>query len=411
MCGFDYSQPFANSGSGGGPDGSTVAGYGVSGISIDSTVTRWGTGSSLKIAAVSAAKNAWGLPCAGSTGYFRMWIRFSAFPVTNTRAFLGNDGSSGAAFTPFRVSIRSDGKMVLTVSNTTEFTSVFGCDLAGTAFSLNTWYLLEIYCNNSVAITRVRVNGVEITNLVCGTSSSGGASNCFAGALDTVADTFTFFLDDFIYDDATADNVWPVSPNVRCGLVIPASDAHVGSWTGGGGGTTNLFDGINNLPPTGSATLSNANQIMSVDTTGNNSTDEYICNMQTYLAAGITGVINAVRTAIVHGETASAGTKTGTVEIRTNPTDATVRTFTFGNDSGAQGTYPTGWSSGAISPYTSTTASPALTSAATMALRKTDAGSRNATVCFLGLVVEYDPTLPTQPYVLPSQAVQRAANW
>jgi len=191
-------------------------------------------------------------------------------------------------------------------------------------------------------------------------------------------------------DNNGADqNSWPGAGSVV--LCKPISDSQDGSWTGGAGGTgIDLSLAVSSTPPVGTAAETNTTQIESVDSSGDNATDEYRANLTTYTDAGIgaSDTINVLHPLINHGEDVSTGTKTGSFGLQSNPSQ-TYATFTFGDDVGGLGTFPTNWRTKLSSPVYS----PSVTkgSSPVLAVRKTDTGTRVASVDFMGLNVEYVP--------------------
>lgn len=96
--------------------------------------------------------------------------------------------------------------------------------------------------------------------------------------------------------------------------------------------------------------------------------------------------LSVITPALCHGEEVSTGTKTGTFALTKNPVIAAA-TFTYGNDIGAAGAYPTNWRWRTIGPaydvnFSSAGPGPWLE------FKKTDTGSRYVLVCFAGVYVE-----------------------
>lgn len=289
--------------------------------------------------------------------------------------------------------------------------------------AVDTWYMLELKVRVDTGATdevAARVDGTEFaaaTGLsITDTAPDPGPET---GWMSAPGANRVIYFDDHAFNDdqGAADNTWPGEG--KCVLMVPTADAQRGSWTGGAGGTTNLWDALNNLPPTGTATETNTTQVENADSSPDNTTDEYRATMQTYTALGI-GASDTVRLAqlwVWHGEDVAAGVKTGEAWIASNPaeTQPADNINPFGpTASGALGTFPTNWRltlGGAIdaSGVTKGTAPVAH-------LRKTDTGTRVASACALWIYVEYEaapaPTdrLPPYPIVV-SDAVHRASRW
>jgi hypothetical protein len=211
---------------------------------------------------------------------------------------------------------------------------------------------------------------------------------------------FTFDIDDLQFmDTAFPGGTLPGEGKV---IWLPAiSDNNRGTWTGGAGGTTNLYDALNNLPPVGVAAGSDTNTSQ-IQNAQNASNQDGLFNLRSYADAGITSfdsVMN-VMALLVHGEGVTTGTKAGDVWISSNPAQAAgAAAFNYGDDLGAAGAYPgnkwqASYGAVATSPSVALGTSPVLT------IRKTTATSRETHVCLAGAYVEYRPGYPvTHPFI------------
>lgn len=196
-------------------------------------------------------------------------------------------------------------------------------------------------------------------------------------------------VDDIAFNDDTgsAQNSWPGEGHVV--LLVPTSDnARATLWTGGIGGTTNLFDAVDNKPPTGKAAETDITQIEHAGGAAG-TTDAYDANMTTYAAAGVAAGdrINLVQLIEVDGEDIATGAKLLNFEIVSNPVVASSGDITAGDNVGALGTYPTNWAChrGTISYNPSVT----IGTAPVMRARRPETASRVASVCFMGILVDY----------------------
>jgi hypothetical protein len=198
------------------------------------------------------------------------------------------------------------------------------------------------------------------------------------------------------YDDLVVDiGETPTAAIVdsRVFLLKPISDNQRGSWTGGAGGVSNLWDAVDNVPPVGTATETDTTQIESADSSGNNATDEYRVNLTTYSDAGIKNatLIRNVMLCINHGEDISTGSKTITAGMFSNPAGSLPTAWDVAPASGLLATYPSQWFWTRIVQSVSfsgvdVNASPVVN------MRKTDTSTRVASVDFIGLYVECRPT-------------------
>lgn len=333
---------------------------------------------------------------ATARSYFaRVYVRYSAWPSSSAP----NEGNVFWNAT--------DGSWIV-FFNVDETGLAILCEPGGSQIgsgsvqlSLDTWHMVEMKVNISAAgndTVGLRVDGVDVVtdeSFALGSSAPGGLwlQNAYAG-------TFNVDMDDVAINDdqGASQNTWPGGGKVV--LLTPISDNQRGSWTGGSGGTTNLYDAVNNDPPAGTATESNTTQIESADSSGDNSTDEYRINLTTYTDAGIGGsdTITLLHPFIDHGEDVATGTKTGSFGMQANPAD-TYATFTFGDNVGALGTWPTNWrwARGTVTYSPSVT----LGSSPVIAVRKTDTGTRVASVDRIGVYAEYVPGVAGADAVMP----------
>ena len=273
---------------------------------------------------------------------------------------------------------------------------VYHSNATGTfSASLNdgAWHRIDTYTLPSATQANraweLRVDGATISSGTGQTIDAVAPSNFFLGW--DVSQSGDVFFDDVALNDnqgAAPHNTWPGDGYVIC--LLPTADNNRGSWTGGAGGTTNLFDALNNTPPTGAvAPGTNTSQISAnaVATTG-------LFDTQTYLAAGASAGSTTVGCTVVActGEQVATGTKSGnadTVNTVNNSPTAGTGVLAYGLDIGAEGAWPTAWRWWA-SPFTAYASQPTLSSGARLGITTTTT-SRVADACFLGLIVELQP--------------------
>lgn len=306
-----------------------------------------------------------------------------ALPSGGTNTFLQWESSlTPSGVSPLALKLTSDG--TFSVNNTAVTNVSISAD--------SKWHLIQVDVNGTsctlyvdgVAGSTVTITSFSATTaLFIGWGSADFTSNGFAA---------TIYIDDLIVDDSTA-----VIGGGNQRLLLPTADpVALNSWTNGGGGTTSIFEGVNNIPPTGVAASTNGVKIKNA---ASGSNLDYTPTMQTYTAAGVPSgsVVNAVMAVCNHGEEVSTGTKAGAVWIASNPAQsAGSGTFDYGNDSAVVvGTYPTGWATG----FGSVTENPSVTlgTAPTMTVRKTGSTTRVVDVDFMGIYVDYTP--PRAPSV------------
>lgn len=353
------------------------------GLTYDTGTVRTGP-RSLKLVAPSGASS---FATVLTAAYNRVYVRVTTLPTT-ARTFAGAPSTVGVH--GLRLNTNGSVSYMDGTTGTAVGTSI-------TKLTDNTrWYRIE--WNEAATVTSAPV--LVIDGLIEVTATFSGYSNSNTlGCDDTVAATYTAFYADFASDDAT----YPGDGAVV--LSLPISDNNRGAWTAGAGATTSLFDAVNNLPPVGVAAASetNASQIKSAT---NSATDNCDLNMQSYTTAGVPGgaTVQAVQAVVAHGEEILTGTKAGAVTIVSNPAQSGEDAFTFGDDAGAEGTYPTLW--GAV--HGTIQSGPTVIPATSPVVRvgKRTATTRVVGACFVGLYIDY--TLPlVRPRYL-RQAVKRA---
>ena len=345
----------------------------------------------LKIVPVSGANTSvsFGAPT-GVNNWRRMRIKFTAFPTTNARAIAGIVSSGGP-----NIRINPSGKLDWYIFNTLN-------DSGTTVLSLNTVYTIEFRSSNVAGSqVKLRINGVdEITN------SNNSLISGLVGANDTAADTYTMFVYDYVCDDTAFPGLGGVT------FLFPISDnARAAKWTAGTSGTTNLWDAVDNNPPTGKVSPQTTTSAIT-HAGGGAGNEDYDANMTVYTSAGIgaSDTIAAMQAVVAHGEDIATGTKTLTFAIKSNPAGSFETAFNAGGDVGAVGAYATNWTITRGTIINSPTVT--VGSSAVMSVRRNSTESRLADVCFMGIFVDYSTTpatfRATPPRVL-SQSIRRAS--
>lgn len=333
-----------------------------------------------------------GVTTVNVANYMRMYWRKSADPsVVGTSGIFWARGADSN--NQFYVRLETDGTLTLRKMEAGVDSQIGS---ASAALSNNTWYRIEVYWKINSASTdecELRIDGVSVAST---STANIGTTNANFG-WGTGGTGSTTDMDDVAVNDGTGSDQNTYPGEGQCSLLVPISDSQVGSWTGGAGGTTNLYLAVSNIPPVGTATETNTTQIENVDTSPDNSTDEYRANLTTYATAGIVAgdTINVLQPLVNHGEDAATGSKTGSFGLQSNPSQ-TYATFVYGDDSGSLGTFPSNWRTKQGNPVYSP--SPTLSSSPVLAVRKTDTGSRVASVDFLGMYVDWVPTNFTPRY-------------
>lgn len=247
------------------------------------------------------------------------------------------------------------------------------------------------------------LDGVQIAQSTTGGTASPQTQIQIGRISDS---TDVWYFDDLLVDDGVLPA--PASgANNKVGLLIPTAGNNANSWTDGAGGTGDIHGSVDNIPPVGVAASTAAAKIKNAASGGNL---DYTATMQSYTAGGIPdgSVINAVQAICNDGEEVGTNTKAGNTWIASNPAQGTApagSTFDYGDDGGALGTFPTGWTT----HFGIVTASPSVTlgTAPTVVVRKTTSSTRVVDVDFMGLYVDYTPP-PIAKQVGGLQAVKRA---
>lgn len=350
----------------------------VGGVSLEKTLVRTGVGS-LKVVPASGANGYFeaGAATLSAPVYVRFYIRVTSTPVASSRVIFGQPGAS------FGCALLLDPLGTLTLCVNAGASTPAGTS-SQTLTDITKWYLIEI--KNVANSQEVKIDGIsQITSNV---AAPNGVSIRF-GASDTVADTYTVYFDDF----AISDTGYIGAGQSR--LLVPISDnARDTLWTGGAGGTSNLFLGVNKSPPSGTATETDTTQIEHAGGAAG-TTDRYDANMTAYSSVGITNIsqINAVMPFIWHGEDVATGTKLLEFHIKSNPVTTDRGSFDVAPTSGALGTFPTGW-------FTRTEilgGTPTDLTSPVFTVIRPETATRVASVCFMGIYVDYTPASSSIP--------------
>ncbi len=203
-------------------------------------------------------------------------------------------------------------------------------------------------------------------------------------------------------DQGSSQNNVPGSGHIN--LLPPISDNARAGFTGGGGGTTNLFDAVNNYVPTGAASPgTNATQIGSATS---NTTDSYSPNLQTPLAVGIkpTDTVRVAQALVRVGNSTTTQRSAG-IQGTSNPAITEVTANTAAAAAAAE---PTGWTTVKTAPVYLPAIDPAVSPV--LRVRKNTASTDNLMCDMMGLMVE---TLPGSADLLqapPRPPTVRRAN-
>lgn len=322
---------------------------------------------------------------ANSPYYFRVYVRTTTAPnVAGAFLVLGN----GTATDPI-CKLDSAGALTLFVANAQQGSASaavndgnWHCvEMSGTIVSTN-WTAAELRLDGATVATWSGTQAMSASQFEWGYVANPGASKI----LNT---------DDVAVNDSTGatNNSWCGAGSVV--LLAPTADSAVGAgWTGGAGGTSSLYDAVNNSPPVGVAdTGTNTSQIRNATSNANSN---YDATMTTYAAAGVgaSDVVNAVIPWTATAAPVVTSAKLGTVGVVSNPTIANANLNAAGTSGAfwsgvAGGTFGSGWkwSAGTMTNAPSVTVG----TAPVMRITQVTASTRIADVCFMGIYVDYTP--------------------
>lgn len=345
--------------------------------------------------ALAYTRTFWGLQ--GANGYYvRIYFRVDALPTTDARVLMLSDNAADL------VAAR------LTVSGKIQLRN----EVAGTQIGANStltvapgvWYRLELYCKvvagaNDACELRIAEDGqpYETVGQASGLAlSESQVTQAYRGWSSSPGVSKTIWTDDVAVNDDTtaADNSWPGDGRVV--YLEPAADnARGANWVAGAGGTANLFDALDNDPPSGLAAgaATDTSQIKNAntgDTTGN-----YDVDLDTYQAAGLGAfdTITLVQAVMQVGITA-AGVVSAAMRVLANPVQAAEQAKNAG-DGAAISTYGINWHTiwGAAQDQPAVV----LGSPATLRIGRRGAQAAELHCCGIRLAVEYTTSAPPPP--------------
>ncbi len=244
--------------------------------------------------------------------------------------------------------------------------------------------------NTGTKDSRVFVDGTQWLTKTTSASGSPVAGNFRIGG--STAATTELLFDDIVFHDGPLNGAR--ATNYSIVLLKSVSDnARGANWTGGAGGTTSLFDALNNTPPIGVGAASDTD-LTQIKNPVKDATGNYDANCTSYTTAGIGAgdTIEAVQSIVNHGFSATGTQLSGAVVIVSNPSGQTEQSFDFGDNSPttAMGTYPTGWAN-MVGPVTESPSVTLGTQPVVRVGRRTASKTTECDACFLGINVMYAP--------------------
>lgn len=328
----------------------------------------------------------------GTTIYIRAYIAALVPPTTTVNVF----GFTGNAFP--HINFFTDGSLALVTNSpsNTFYTSAAGFVTSGT------YHCYEIGLRIGVGATdyvEFRIDGQSVFS-----TTTASLSDAVPGFIQGVGTGSPTDFDDMAVNDDTGAN-----QNSWCGagkviLLKPTADSARGAnWTGGAGGTTNLFAAVDNTPPVG-VVLASATNTSQIKNVAKDLVTVYDATLQTYTVGGIiaSDIISLVQPIAVIG--GSNTTMNLGITGVSNPAAAEVT----GNVTGTiAGTFPTGWTllRGTLVYAPSVT----LGTAPVSRFRKNTSSTNAGMSALMGLLVEYysTPSLLPPPFRYTSSLYQR----
>ncbi len=311
-----------------------------------------------------------------NTYYTRMAVYLSSTPAV-TRLF----GLSDSSFNGLEVNFDGSGNMQMRNNNAG---TIITTTPASFAISNGVWHVIEFsWVPNTGAVT-VYVDG---SSVMTGTSETATAASIQAYLWGSGPSSI--LLDDWALNDSTGG-----SCNSWCGLgqvvLQPAASdsSRTGFVAGGsGGGTTNLYAAVENLPPVG-VVYASATSTSQISDATSNTTDNYVTNLETYTAAGVpSGASIVCQQAITSIGGSGTTSQTTGLTVVSNPSGGSEATGTTGAT--AAGTWPTNWTT----LKTAMAYAPTVTlgTAPTLKIRKGTATTQASMSAFMGVLTEYLP--------------------
>ncbi len=236
--------------------------------------------------------------------YLRAYLYFTALPSSTVGVLVW-----GTNF--YEVHLTSAGKLRLIWAGTP---AQIGSDSVAT-IATGTWYRVELAFKlgtGALDAAELRLDGVSVASESGTNRSDTLPTTLNAGWLSAPGASKICYVDDVALnnDQGSVQNSWPGSEKIV--LLTPTSDFSRAVWTGGAGGTTNLYDAVNNTPPIGTATETNLTQI---EHAGSSPGDYYVARTPTLATNGLTdsghvGIVNlstTPQTAVNVGDVAAGG--------------------------------------------------------------------------------------------------------
>lgn len=369
-------------------------------ISLDSTVRRTRSGpASLKcdsgagnVAANTSLSNqsldfaAGGMFAAAGTYFCSAYFCFSNLPSADALILRYSAGANAQV----GVRVRTDGKIALW--NEFAGTQIGSDSAAAVAADGQTWYMVDLSCvrasTSSLTTVEARLNGVVVASGNVAQTATVGSGVFAAGWMSAPGANCVLNVDDLAVNDAagSSETSYPGPRNIV--LLVPVSDSARGAnWLGGAGGTTNLWDALNNQPPVGVAF--NGTDTSQVRNAASDSTGNYDANLTTYTDAGITAndTITLVHPLWALG--CNSATATNIARLLVSNPQSNGGTESTQSTGVIAGTYPSNWKQPNNGTHIVYGPSVTLGTSPVIRVGKRTAATRVVGACFMGVYVEF----------------------
>lgn len=253
-------------------------------------------------------------------------FKFDVLPTAATTKIFGwsNNGGSNQVVL---AGITSAGKIYLADGLNAQIGSV-----STMTIQTGRWYVLQskMQFNSGASDDRAELKIYDTvtttSETIASTTTASFSTNIPAafvvGIISNPGVNLNMWIDDVIMNDdqGASNNTYPDPTEVIVPL-RPVSDNARGNWTAGAGGTTNLYQALDNVPPVGlsSASATDTSQIKDVTSSATSDAD---FNCKSYTAAGISAAdtITSVMAA-ANASQATATTISVGVSIVSNPSN------------------------------------------------------------------------------------------
>jgi hypothetical protein len=322
--------------------------------------------------------------------YARGWSYIDTLPTNNGVTVMSLATVAGVQI----ASLRVDANGTLSVYSDTA-TTVLAANVG--VLTAATWHLFELHllvpASGSVGTIECRIDGVlkysSIANLSVGTTAPSRLLFGWVSAPGNGSAAHIHFDDLGVNDSNTGAGQTSWLGNGYVVHSLPTADSAANNWVGGAGGTTSLFDAVNNIPPVGvvSGSGTNTSQVKDIVASNTSPAADYTMTMQSYATAGVqaTDTVDLVVPVLATGADSTSTTQ-GSADITSNPTQTQPAAASF-SALLAVGTFPTNWLlyQGPLSYQ------PAVTIATAPVLRvsrRLATAGRNTHVCYASIQIE-----------------------